>query len=123
MLNKFIIQGRMTKEPELKTKDKNKYLFFNVACNSSNKKDKVDFLDVKAFDSTAELISKYIPKGRAAIFEGYIASNSYEKNGNKVFAQDLIVSNVYFSENKELNSSHEENENAQSCDDDSILFD
>lgn len=118
MLNKFIIQGRMSRDPELKSTEKNKYLFFNVACNSSNKKDKVDFLDVKAFGSTAELISKYIPKGRAAIFEGYIASNSYEKNGNKVFVQDLIVSNVYFSENKELNSKEPKNKDL-----DTLLFD
>lgn len=121
MLNKFIVQGRMSRDPKLLNNEKAKILLFNVACNSSNKKDKVDFIDAKAFGPTAEFISKYIPKGRAAIFEGYIASSSYEKNGNKVFTQDLIVTNVYFNENKELINKQKEPDGKQDLD--QLLFD
>ena len=86
MLNKFIIQARLSRDPQLITTEKNKILLFNLACNSSEKKDKVNFLDVKSFGKTAEFINKYFKKGRIGIFEGYISSGAYEKNGEKVYS-------------------------------------
>lgn len=124
MLNKFIIQARLSRNPQLITTEKNKILLFNLACNSSEKKDKVNFLDVKSFGKTAEFINKYFKKGRIGIFEGYISSGAYEKNGEKVFVQDLIVTNVYFNERKESTETQtEENEQTNLKNVDSVLFD
>ena len=91
--------------------------FFNVACVSSEIKDKTNFLDLKAFGKNAEVVEKYLPKGTPAVFEGYTSSGSYEKDGKKIFTQDMIVSKIYFFENKELNSKESKNE-----DFDTLLF-
>ena len=124
MLNKFIIQARLSRDPQLITTEKNKILLFNLACNSSEKKDKVNFLDVKSFGKTAEFINKYFKKGRIGIFEGYVSSGAYEKNGEKVFVQDLIVTNVYFNERKESTETQiEQNEQTNLKNVDSVLFD
>ena len=120
MINKFIVQGRISRDPQIKNTEKVKVAFFNVACVSSEIKDKTNFLDLKAFGKNAEVIEKYLPKGTQAIFEGYTSSGSYEKDGKKIFTQDMIVSKIYFFENKELNAKKEENKTNNNID--SLLF-
>ena len=104
MINKFIVQGRISRDPQIKNTEK-------------VKKDKTNFLDLKAFGKNAEVVEKYLPKGTPAVFEGYTSSGSYEKDGKKIFTQDMIVSKIYFFENKELNSKESKNE-----DFDTLLF-
>ena len=120
MLNKFVIQGRMSKDAQVKANDKTKFAYLNVACVSSEVKDKTNFLDLKAFGKVAEFVEKYLPKGVQAIFEGYVSSGSYEKDGKKFFTQDLIVSKIYFCGNKEMNAKKEENKENKNID--SLLF-
>lgn len=100
MLNKFIVQGRLVRDVNTKETGNSKYVFFTLASNFN--KDKVNFIDCKAFGKTAEIISKYVTKGKGIIVEGIIESGSFEKDGKKVFNQSLIVNNVYFNENKSI---------------------
>lgn len=117
MLNKFVIQGRISRDPQIKDNNKVKIAYVNVACNSGEVKNKVNFIDIKAFGKNAELVEQYLPKGTPAVFEGYTSSGSYEKDGKKVFTQDLIVSKIHFFGNKELNSKESNDEDL-----DTLLF-
>lgn len=118
MLNKFIVQGRCTKDIQLKGNDNSKYVFFTIA--SKLNKEKTNFVDLKAFGKIAEIINKYVSKGTNLIAEGLIESSSFEKDGNKIFNQSLIVNNVYFNESKGASSDMEDKE--PNFEEESILF-
>ena len=130
MLNKFIVQGRCTKDIQLKGNDNSKYVFFTIA--SKLNKEKTNFVDLKAFGKIAEIINKYVPapfdknqfyyvsKGTNLIAEGLIESSSFEKDGNKIFNQSLIVNNVYFNESKGASSDIDDKE--PNFEEESILF-
>lgn len=83
MLNRIIIHGRLTKDPELRyTQSGKPVASFTVAVD--RQKDGADFFDVTAWDKLGETASKYLGKGREVIVQGRMQSNAYEdKNGNK----------------------------------------
>ena len=75
MLNRIILMGRLTRDPELRTTGSNiAVCSFSLACDRDFKSDKgekeTDFFDVVAWRGTAEFVSKYFTKGRMAIVEG-----------------------------------------------------
>lgn len=117
MLNKFIVQGRCTKDIQIRGNENSKYILFTLASNFN--KEKVNFIDLKAFGKTAEFIAQYVSKGTCIIAEGIVESGSFEKDGKKIYSQSLIVNNVYFSERKESTPNDEPKNNY----DDALLFD
>ena len=86
-MNKIIIKGRLTMDPELKTAGNGMELCkFTVAVDRRKQKDKeqqTDFFDCTAFGNTGVAISKYITKGREILVEGRMESNKSEKDGQK----------------------------------------
>ena len=76
MLNRIILMGRLTRDPELRhTQTGTPVASFSLAVDRDFK-DKstgertTDFIDVVAWRSTAEFVSKYFTKGRMAVVEG-----------------------------------------------------
>ena len=64
MLNKVILMGRLTADPELKHTPSNVAVCsFSLAVNRSFNKDETDFFDIVAWRNTAEFVSKYFTKG------------------------------------------------------------
>lgn len=105
MLNRTILMGRLTADPELKqTPNGVSVCTFSVAIDRSYSKDRekqTDFIDVVAWREKAEFVSKYFSKGRMIIVEGSIQTRSYEdKNGNKRRAVEVVADNVQFGESK-----------------------
>lgn len=95
MINRFIIQGNLTSDPEIKTSVNGKnYCNFSVACNVN--KDKCHFLNVTIFGDQAENFCKWSKKGDMRIIEGEIVQDSYEKDGEKINRMKLIASRFYF---------------------------
>ena len=84
-MNKIIIKGRLTRDPELKTAGTGtEYCNMTVAVDSFNGKEKeTDFFDCTAFGNTGSAISKYMTKGREILVEGRMESNMSEKDGQK----------------------------------------
>lgn len=86
-MNKIIIKGRLTRDPELKTAGNGIELCkFTVAVDRRKQKDKekeTDFFDCTAFGQTGVAISKYMNKGREILVEGRMESNKSEKDGVK----------------------------------------
>ena len=86
-MNKIIIKGRLTRDPELKTGASGaEFCKFTVAVDRRKVKDKdqlTDFFDCTAFGSTGAAIAKYVPKGREILIEGRMESTKTEKDGQK----------------------------------------
>lgn len=113
MLNKAILMGRLTADPEAKqTPNGASVTSFSIAVerNFADKqtgKRAADFINIVAWRGTAELICKYFSKGRMIALEGSIQTRNYEdKNGNKRTAFEIIADSVYFTgEKKDDNAS------------------
>ena len=86
-MNKIIIKGRLTRDPELKTGGSGvEYCKFTVAVDRRKVKDKeqeTDFFDCTAFGNTGAAIAKYMAKGREILVEGRMESSNSEKDGVK----------------------------------------
>lgn len=105
MLNKAILVGRLTADPELKTTTSGiSVCSFSIAIDRpyrSGAERQTDFIDIVAWRQTAEFVSKYFRKGSAIIIDGAIQTRSYtDKEGNKRRAFEVVASNVSFAERK-----------------------
>lgn len=106
MINKVILMGRLTADPELKqTQSGISCLKCTIAINRQYKSDngerQADFINVVAWRQTAEFISKYFSKGKMIIVEGSLRNNNYtDQNGVKHYGIDVHADNVAFGESK-----------------------
>ena len=106
MLNKIAVMGRLTRDPELRhTESGVAVCSFTVACDrdykAENAEREADFIDVVAWRSTAEFVSKYFAKGRMAVVEGRLQSRKWtDKNGQNRVVWEIIADNVYFGDSK-----------------------
>ena len=122
MLNKVVIMGRFTKDPELRrTGSGTAVTSFSLACDrdfKSQSGDKeTDFIEVVAWKNTAEFVSKYFSKGRMAVVEGRLQIRDWtDKDGGKRRSAEVVADNVYFADSKrsESNDNQKENFNALS---------
>ncbi len=109
-MNLVVLYGRLTKDPELRySQSGTPSCFTSVAVNRAMSKEKrqeaeangqptADFIGIKAFGKTAEMLSNYFRKGNRIAVEGRISTGSYEKNGERVYTTDVIVGRVHFIE-------------------------
>lgn len=105
MLNKVIVMGRLTRDPELRyTQTNTPVASFSLACDrdySSGERKQTDFLDCVAWSHTAEFIKKYFGKGRAAVVEGRLQIRNWEDDaGSKRKAAEIVVNSIYFADSK-----------------------
>ena len=101
MLNRVVLMGRLTADPELKkTTSDLSVLSFTVAVErnySGNKDKQTDFINCVAWRQTAEFISRYFSKGKMIALEGSIQVRNYtDKNDNKRQAVEVLVYQEYF---------------------------
>ena len=102
-LNKAIIAGRLTADPELKTTPSGlSVTSFTVAVDRRFGKEKqTDFINCVAWRSTAEFITKYFSKGNSICVCGSIQTRNYtDKNGNKRTAVEVVAEEATFCEGK-----------------------
>ena len=121
-LNKIFLQGRLTRDPELRrTGSGTAVTSFSLACGRDFKslsgEKETDFIEVVAWKNTAEFVSKYFSKGRMAVVEGRLQIRDWtDKAGNKRTTAEVVADNVYFADSKrsESNDNQKENFNALS---------
>ena len=103
-LNKVILAGRLTADPELKTTPNGiSVCSFSVAVDRRYSKDnkQTDFINVVAWRSTAEFITKYFLKGNSICVCGSIQTRNYtDKNGNKRTAVEVVAEEATFCNGK-----------------------
>ena len=106
MLNKIILMGRLTRDPELRrTGNGTAVTSFTIAVDrdfkSQNGDKETDFIDVVAWRATAEFVSKHFAKGRMAAVEGKLQIRDWtDKDGTKRRTAEVIADNVYFADSK-----------------------
>lgn len=111
MLNKVIIMGRLTADPELRqTPSGISTCRFSVAVDRGYKsKDtgerQTDFIRVTAWRQTAEFVSRYFSKGQMIVIEGSLRNNNYEdQNGVKHYSMDVLADSVSFAGSRNDNN-------------------
>lgn len=107
MLNKIMIMGRMTRDPELRsTQTGTPVASFTLAVDRDFKdkatgEKQTDFIDVVAWRSTGEFVSRYFAKGSLAVVEGRLQMRDWtDKDGNKRRSAEIVADNVYFGGDK-----------------------
>jgi single-strand DNA-binding protein len=111
MLNKAIIMGRLTRDPELKyTQSQLPVVSFSVAVDRDyvrqGEQRETDFINVVAWRSTAEFISKWFHKGSMIVVEGKLQTRKWQdKYEQKRTELEIIADNVYFGDSKRSDGS------------------
>ena len=102
-MNKVILMGRMTKDPELKyTPGGVSVTSFSIAVNRRFAKEpQADFINCVAWRQQAEFICKHFRKGNMIAITGNIQTRTWEKDGTKIYATDIAVEEVYFTGSKQ----------------------
>lgn len=104
-MNKVILLGRLTRDPELKTTQSGLPVAgFTLAVNRpvrAGQERKADFIDCVAWRTTAEFVSKYFSKGQQVAIEGQLQVRDWEdKEGNKRRSYEVVVDKAHFADSK-----------------------
>lgn len=108
-MNKVILLGRLTKDPELKfTAGKGTAVTrFTLAVTRQFKRDEADFINCVAFNKTAEIIAQYCTKGTQVSLIGNIRTGSYDaQDGSKRYTSDVVVESFEFVGNNKNNNTN-----------------
>ncbi len=106
MLNRIILMGRLTRDPELRrTGSGTAVTSFSLAVDrdfkSQSGERETDFIDIVAWRSTAEFVSKYFTKGRMAVVEGRLQIRDWtDRDGGKRRSAEVVADNVYFGDSR-----------------------
>ncbi len=100
--NKVQLIGNLGNNPEIKTLDSGrKFAKFSLATNESYKDAKgekitqTDWHNLIAWGKTADIIEKYVTKGKEIAIEGKLTSRSYEtKEGEKKYITEVVVNEI-----------------------------
>ncbi len=106
MLNRIVIMGRLTKDPDLRrTQSGTAVASFTLAVdrdftNQDGSRD-TDFIDCVAWKGTGEFVSRYFTKGRMAVVTGRLQLRDWtDKEGNKRRSAEVVADSVYFGDSK-----------------------
>ena len=110
MLNKVILMGRFTRDPELRSTPQGiSTCSFSIAVDRNfvrqGEERKADFINCVAWRQTAEFISRYFHKGSSLCVTGSIQTRTWnDQQGNKRYATEVIVDEAYFVDSKSDNA-------------------
>ena len=101
-MNSVSLIGRLTRDPDVRyTTSQMAVARFTVAVDrvrgrKQDDNNNADFISIVCFDKQAELVEKYLGKGRLVGIQGRIQTGSYEKDGRKVYTTDVVAERVEF---------------------------
>jgi single-strand DNA-binding protein len=102
-LNKVIIVGRLTQDPEKRSIPDSgmSVTSFSVATNSyfknkaGERQEKTEFHNLVMFGNLADIASQYLKKGSLALFEGRLQTRTWDdKEGNKRYRTEIVVESL-----------------------------
>lgn len=106
MLNRIVLMGRLTRDPELRrTQSGTAVVSFSIACDrdyaAQGAERETDFIDIVAWRGTAEFVEKYFSKGRMIVVAGRLQIRNWQdKDGNKRRSAEILADSVYFGDSK-----------------------
>ena len=105
-MNQVCLIGRLTKDvQERRTQNGTPVVSFTLAVDRRKKEDGADFIPCIAWDKSAETIARYVHKGDLFGVTGYIQTRSYEKDGRRNYATEVVTTGFQFLERKREMSS------------------
>ena len=107
-MNKVILMGRITADPEIKEfkkgKETSQVARYRLAVDRVGS-DEADFINCVVFGAGAEFVEKFLTKGKKIAIVGRIQTGSYEdEDGDMHYTTDVIVNEHFFCEKKEDDS-------------------
>ena len=109
MANKIFLMGRLTRDPEVRYINDNKIARYSLAVDRRFKKEgapDADFFNCTVFGKGAEFAEKYLKKGIKILMCGHIISGKYEKDGQTIYTQTVIVDRHEFVESRKAAEEH-----------------
>lgn len=112
-MNKVILMGRPTADPEIRYSQKQDgsqmaIANFSLAVDRKGKDAGTDFISCVAFNKQGEFAEKYVKKGKKIAIEGRIQTGSYtNKQGQKVYTTEVIIEGFDFCESKAAEATKE----------------
>jgi len=105
-LNKVVLVGNLTRNPEVKSATNTTVTIFGLAVNRKYKsaeglKEETCFIDIVAFAKLAEIAGEYLTKGAPVLIEGRLSYNTWEQEGVKKSKHELVAENIQFLQRKE----------------------
>ncbi len=102
-INKVIIYGNLTRDPELKALPSGSHVAtFSVATNRVYKdaqgarQEATDYHNIVVFGRQAETASQYLKKGAGVFIEGRLQTRSWDKDGQKQYRTEIVADRVQF---------------------------
>ena len=102
-INRVVLTGNLTRDPELRAVGETSICKLRIACNTRRKnnssgqwEEKPNFFDVTVFGARGENCAKYLSKGRPVAIDGRLEWREYEVEGQKRQSVDIIADNVQF---------------------------
>ena len=117
MLNKVVLMGRLTKDPEMRyTQAQTAVTSFSLAVERDAKSRdgdrEVDYINCVAWRSSAEFVEKYFHKGSMAVVAGRLQIRNWQdKDGNNRQSAEVVVDNTYFGDSKQTAPATEPQQN------------
>ncbi len=106
MLNKVVLIGRLTKDPEVKyTQSQKSVCSFTIAVNrnftTQSGEREADFVNIVSWGRTAENVGKYMSKGALVAVDGRIQTRNYDNaQGQRVYVTEVVAEGVTFLETR-----------------------
>ena len=114
MLNKFLVAGRLTADPEMQNIGENRVCKFTIACDRPKRKGQddheTDFFNCVAWNRNGDTIASYFKKGDMITIVGEVHINRYEKDDRlssarlKRSSTEVKVEEIHFSGGKKNNA-------------------
>lgn len=114
MINRVVLVGRLTKDPEFRTTQSGiDVATFTLAVNrnftNAQGEREADFINIIVFRRQAENVNNYLSKGKLAGVDGRIQSRSYEnQEGRRIFVTEVVADSVQFLEPKNSNGGQQD---------------
>ncbi|MEN8904661.1 MAG: single-stranded DNA-binding protein [Clostridiales bacterium] len=112
-MNKAILMGRLTREPELRYAQGSNLEIcnFSLAVNRRYSKDRekseADFINIVAFGKTAKFCQDYFRKGKQVAISGRIQTSSWDgQDGKRQYKTEVVAEDVYFADSKTAGESN-----------------
>ncbi len=128
-MNKVILMGRLTKDPEVRyTQSTNTMVTsFTLAVNrrfvKQGEERQADFINIVAWNKTAEFVSKYFSKGQQVGVIGRIQTRNYDnEEGIKHYVTEVIAEEVYFAGEKKEKAQNDTTDDFEITNSDGLPF-
>lgn len=98
-MNNVVLIGRLTRDPETRyiPESETAVATFTIAIDRLGKDKGADYPRITCFGKTAELVERFIAKGRLVAVQGRIQTGSYKnKDGQTVYTTDVVADRVEF---------------------------